>query len=191
MYQNPILDFLANPYFLISLGFWIGASLLVYLFRNRRGTFEFLFPFLFMARTRRFNRLLKRIGQRWPRFWKVFWTIGIFVSFAFMIFGFWLFTTNLIALVVNPKIENAIAPIIPGVTVNFQLIFYLILPILFVITIHEFGHGVAATAEKIEVKSTGIVVAGAFFIVGFGAFVSSQMIEQLEEGFIHDQQKCG
>lgn len=171
MYQNPILDFITNPFFLISLGFWLVVIILVRLFRNRRGLFEYIIPFLFMARTRRFNRLLARIGQRWPRFWKVFWTIGIFVSFSFMIYGFWFFTTNLIALIVNPKIENAVAPLIPGVTISLPFFMYLIIPMLFVITIHEFGHGVAATAEKIEVKSTGIMAIGAFFIVGFGAFV--------------------
>ncbi|HMF30259.1 MAG TPA: site-2 protease family protein [Candidatus Lokiarchaeia archaeon] len=115
--------------------------------------------------------MLTKIGQRWPRFWKAFWTVGIFVSFAFMIYGFWFFTTNLISLIVNPKIENAVTPIIPGVTIDFSVFVYLILPILFVITVHEFGHGVAATAEKIEVKSSGVFAVGAFFIIGFGAFV--------------------
>ncbi len=125
-----------------------------------------------MARTKRFNRLLTRIGQKWPRFWKVFWTIGIFVSFAFLIYGLWFFTTNLFTLIFNPRIENAIVPLIPGVTIDFfDFLTYLIIPILFVITIHEFGHGVAATAEKLELKSTGFFAAGAFFVIGFGAFV--------------------
>ncbi|OLS13848.1 MAG: membrane-associated Zn-dependent protease [Promethearchaeota archaeon CR_4] len=98
--------------------------------------------------------------------------MGIFVSFAFLIYGLWYFSSNLFSLIVSPRLENAVIPLIPGVTINFlDFITYLILPVLFVLTFHELGHGVAATAEKLEVKSTGVFAAGAFFLVGFGAFV--------------------
>lgn len=125
-----------------------------------------------MARTKRFNRLLTRIGRKWPRFWKVFWTIGIFVSFAFLVFGLWYFATNLFALIINPRLENAVVPLIPGLTIDFlSYVTLLVIPILFVITLHEAGHGIAATSQKVELKSTGVIVAGAFFPILFGAFV--------------------
>jgi len=172
VYQNPVFDFISNPYFLFSLIFWLAMFLVVFIFKKKRASFEFFFPFFFMARTKRFNRLLTKIGQKWPRFWKAFWTVGIFVSFAFLVYGFWYLTSNLFTLIFNPKIQNAVIPLIPGVTIDFfQFITYLILPILFVVTLHECGHGVAATAEKLELKSTGVLAAGAFFLIGFGAFV--------------------
>ncbi len=178
LFQTSLFDILqsllTSPYFWFSVIFWVGMFLVVYIFKKKRASFEFFFPLLFMARTKRFNRLLTRIGQKWPRFWKVFWTIGIFVSFAFLVYGLWYFSQNLFALIINPnpRLENAIVPLIPGLTIPFlNYITYLIIPILFVITLHEAGHGIAATAQKIELKSTGVIVAGAFFPVLFGAFV--------------------
>jgi membrane-associated protease RseP (regulator of RpoE activity) len=81
------------------------------------------------------------------------------------------FTANLIDLIKSPSIENAIAPLIPGVTIDLPMFSYLILPILFVVTVHEFSHAMAAEADNVNVTSTGIFGAGVFFIVGFGAFV--------------------
>ncbi|MHA2182679.1 MAG: site-2 protease family protein, partial [Promethearchaeota archaeon] len=98
-------------------------------------------------------------------------TIGIFVSFAFTIYAFYFFFTNLINLIIDPRIEQAIVPIIPGVTIDLPLLFYLILPLLFILTTHEFAHGIAASADGLDVKSTGVLGAGLFFIIGFGAFV--------------------
>ncbi len=172
LYQISLVDIVTNPYFLFSLVFWVIMFLVVKILKKKRASFEFFFPLLFMARTKRFNRLLTRIGQKWPRFWKVFWTIGIFVSFAFLVGGLWYFTTNLFALIINPRIENAVLPLIPGLTIDFlSYMTYLILPILFVVTLHEAGHGVAATADGLELKSTGVLALGAFFPVVFGAFV--------------------
>ncbi|MHA1871654.1 MAG: site-2 protease family protein [Promethearchaeota archaeon] len=111
------------------------------------------------------------MGNKYPRVWRLIWNIGIFVSFSFTIYGFYFFFNNLMELFKAPSIENVITPLIPGVTVKFSIFSYLILPILFVITIHEFSHAMAAEADGIEIKSTGIFGSGVFFIIGFGAFV--------------------
>ena len=71
----------------------------------------------------------------------------------------------------NPKIENAVTPLIPGVTVSLPLFMYLILPILFVMTTHEFAHGIASSTDGVEVKSTGVLGVGLFYLIGMGAFV--------------------
>jgi membrane-associated protease RseP (regulator of RpoE activity) len=62
---------------------------------------------------------------------------------------------------------NALAPIIPGVTISFETFILLIIPLALAIVIHELGHGVIAAVEKVKVKSTGLFLA----IFLFGAFV--------------------
>jgi membrane-associated protease RseP (regulator of RpoE activity) len=126
---------------------------------------------LVMFKTKKLNNLIKRLAKKAPKFWKVFWTIGIFVSFSFTIFALYFLFTNFINLIVDPRIEQALVPLIPGVTVNLPMMFYLILPLLFIITTHEFAHGMSANTDGVDIKSTGVLGAGLFFIVGFGAFV--------------------
>ncbi|MCK4686682.1 MAG: site-2 protease family protein, partial [Candidatus Lokiarchaeota archaeon] len=165
------LDFFFNPWFIISLIFWILVALLAYLLRNRKEAAYLFFPLLAMFKTKKLNNLIKKISRRAPKFWKIFWTIGIFVSFGFTIFAFYFFFANFINLIINPRIEQAVVPLIPGVTIDLPLLFYLILPLLFILTTHEFAHGIAASVDGVDIKSTGVLGAGFFFIIGFGAFV--------------------
>ncbi|MFW9973504.1 MAG: site-2 protease family protein, partial [Candidatus Odinarchaeota archaeon] len=139
--------------------------------RHKKEAYYLWFPLLAMFKTRKLNKFIKRVGSRAPKFWKTFWTIGIFVSFSFTIYAFYFFFTNFINLIINPRPEQAIVPLIPGVTINLPTLFYLILPILFIMTTHEFAHGISASADGVDVKSTGVLGAGIFFIIGFGAFV--------------------
>ncbi|MFX1389669.1 MAG: site-2 protease family protein [Promethearchaeota archaeon] len=166
-----ILGVILNPWFIISLIFWIFVLLLVRLLRNRKESYYLWFPFLAMFRTKKLNNFINRVGKKAPKFWKTFWTIGIFISFSFTIYALYFFFTNLINLIFNPRPEQAIVPLIPGVTVELPLLFYLILPLLFIITTHELAHGISASAEGVDIKSTGVLGAGLFFVIGFGAFV--------------------
>ncbi|MFX1303910.1 MAG: site-2 protease family protein [Promethearchaeota archaeon] len=168
---DVILDFILNPWFVLSLIFWLIVLLLVYLLRNKKGAAYLFFPLLAMFKTKRLNNFIKKISRKAPKFWKYFWTVGIFISFGFTIFAFYFFFSNFINLIINPSIEQAIFPLIPGVTINLPMFSYLILPILFILTTHEFSHGIAAGADGVEIKSTGVLGAGLFFIIGFGAFV--------------------
>ncbi|MHA2283320.1 MAG: site-2 protease family protein [Promethearchaeota archaeon] len=171
LFNNPLLDFLLNPWFILSLSFWLMVLVLVYLLRKRKGATIIFFPLLAMFKTKRLNTFIKKISKKAPKFWKIFWTIGIFISFAFTIYAFYFFFTNFINLIVNPRPEDAIVLLIPGVNIDLPLLFYLILPLLFIVTTHEFAHGIAANGDGIDVKSTGVLGAGLFFIIGFGAFV--------------------
>ncbi|GAB4305498.1 MAG: hypothetical protein Kow0069_01350 [Promethearchaeota archaeon] len=168
---TALVSFLTGPFFLLSVAFWGVAYLVARGLRNRPKTVTFLFPFLFMLRTRRLNEFLTRAGRRFKKFWKGLWTIGALTSFGLLFFGVYFFTANLVGLVVNPKIQNVVSPIIPGVTVDFVVFGYLLLPILVNVTIHEFAHAVATTAEGGKLESTGIFGVGLFFVVGYGAFV--------------------
>ncbi len=171
LFNNPLLDFLLNPWFIFSLSFWLIVLVLVLLLRKKKGATYLFFPLIAMFKTKKLNNFIKKISKKTPRFWKIFWTVGIFVSFSFTIYAFYFFFANFINLIVAPRPEQAIVLLIPGVTIDLPLLFYLILPLLFIVTTHEFAHGIAASADGIDVKSTGVLGAGLFFIIGFGAFV--------------------
>ena len=166
-----IIDFLLNPWFIISLIFWVIVLIFVFLLRNKKEAYTLFFPLLAMFKTKKLNNLIQRIAKKSPRFWRVFWNMGIFVSFGFTIYGFYFFFTNIVNLIFQPSIENAIIPLIPGVTIDIPIIMYLLLPLLFIMTTHEFAHGISANIDGVEIKSTGVLGAGLFFLVGFGAFV--------------------
>ena len=160
-----------NPLFLISLAFWLIIAALVYLLKNKKEAIYVFFPLIALLKTKKLNKFIKRISQKAPRFWKIFWTIGIFVSFSFTIFAFYFFFINMINLFTAPRVEYAVTPLIPGVTVDLPFFMYLILPILFVMTTHELAHGISANVDGVDVKSTGVLGAGLFYIIAFGAFV--------------------
>ncbi len=166
-----IVDFLLNPWFIISLVFWVIVFIFVFLLRNKKEAYTLFFPLLAMFKTKKLNKLIQRISKKAPRFWRIFWNIGIFVSFGFTIYGFYFFFTNIVNLFFQPSIENAIIPLIPGVTIDLPVFMYLLLPLLFIVTTHEFAHGISASIDGVEIKSTGVLGAGLFFLVGFGAFV--------------------
>lgn len=166
-----ILNFLLSPWFIISLIFWIIVALFVFLLRNKKEAYSIFFPLLALFKTKKLNNLIKKMGRKRPKFWRIFWNIGIFVSFGFTIYGFYFFFSNVISLIFRPSIENVIVPLIPGVTVDLPFLFYLILPLLFIMTTHEFAHGISASVDGLDIKSTGILGAGLFFLIGFGAFV--------------------
>ena len=167
----PIIDFFLNPWFIFSLIFWLIVLALVYLLRKREGAAYLFFPLLVMFRTKRLNKFIIKLSRKAPKFWRIFWTIGIFISFGFIIFAFYFFFANLMSLILTPSPKNAILPLIPGVTVDLPLLFYLVLPILFIVTTHEFAHGIAASSDGLDIKSTGVLAAGLFFIIAPGAFV--------------------
>ncbi|MFO7796853.1 MAG: site-2 protease family protein [Promethearchaeati archaeon] len=168
---DTIIDFILNPWFIVSLIFWGIVGLMILILRKKKEAYTVFFPLLAMFKTKRLNRFITKLGKKAPRFWKIFWTIGIFVSFSFTIFAFWFFFSNFVNLLISPSITNAITPLIPGVTVDLPIFAYLLIPLLFIVTTHELAHGIAATADDVEIQSTGVLGAGIFFLIGFGAFV--------------------
>ncbi|MFO8019455.1 MAG: site-2 protease family protein [Promethearchaeia archaeon] len=168
---DTVLGFLSNPWFLLSLGFWLIIGVLVYLLRNKKEAIYVFFPIIAMLKTKRLNSFIKKISKKFPKFWRIFWTVGIFVSFGLTIFGFYFFFVNLISLIMEPTVQNVVTPLIPGVTIDIPIFMYLLLPLLFIMTTHELAHGIAATIDDIDVKSTGVLAGGLFFLLGGGAFV--------------------
>lgn len=167
-----VIGFFLHPWFIFSIIFWSLFGMVFYLLRKKKGAVLVFFPFIAMLRTKRLNRFINKLGKKAPRFWKYFWSIGIFLSIGFTILGLYFFSYNLVMLLIRPQEENAITPLIPGVTVEIPFFLeYFIIPILIIMTTHELAHGISACAEDVEIKSTGIMGAGLFYIIGLGAFV--------------------
>jgi len=124
-------------------------------------------PFILMARTRRFNNLLDRLGRWHPRAWRILWSGFVAVCFFFSVAGFLLLFRNLLAFFFAPSSAEPVVPLVPGVTMSFSFFAMLLLPLIISVVVHEMAHGVAARADEIPVKSAGLF---AVFIL-FGAFV--------------------
>lgn len=168
---DSIINLISSPFFIISALFWIIAYALMSALDKKREHILLFFPFYAIFRTKKLNEWLRKIGQKYQKFWRIWFTIGVFVSLGFMIYGIYFFINNLIELWVAPKPENSITPMIPGVTVNLNVFSYLILPLLFIITFHEFSHAMASESDGLKIKSTGLLGAGLFYIILPGAFV--------------------
>jgi membrane-associated protease RseP (regulator of RpoE activity) len=121
-------------------------------------------PFMLMIRTRRLNDFLTRVGKRVPR---VFFNVGIVVGFAGMLFGFWMFGTNLLNFFLVPEQAGGVVPIIPGVTITGLPLVYMLIGLAVALLTHEFAHGMASARDGIPIKSAGLL----FLFVLFGAFV--------------------
>ncbi|MHA1792933.1 MAG: site-2 protease family protein, partial [Promethearchaeota archaeon] len=176
---NTLLNFILSPFFLMSLLFWVGILVLIFVLKafKKSKALSVFFPFLVMLKTKRLNKFIRKIAKFNLKIWKIIWTIGIFVSFSFTIYGLYFFTSNLFKLIFTmsvgetPSPETQVIPLVPGLTINFDTFTFLIIPILFVITTHELSHGISANVDNIPVKGTGVFGLGLFVVIGFGAFV--------------------
>ncbi len=125
---------------------------------------------LFIRKTKRGVELLDRIARVSPRFWKIFGSVGVIVCFGGMIYGFNYLLTSLL----KPSGMPTISLVIPfpskepafGYGYIGVPFWYFILGVMSLIFVHEGLHGVIARAEKIKIKSVGLllllVIPGAF-----------------------------
>ena len=130
---------------------------------SKRG-FEAGTPLLIVIKTKRLNDFLTRAGRRIPR---ALFNFGILCGFLGMIFGFWLFGTNLWNFLFKPESAGGVVPIIPGVTITGLPLVYMIIGLAVTLLTHEFAHGLAASRDNVPIKSSGLL----FFYVLFGGFV--------------------
>lgn len=156
-----------NALWYYAIGFaviWIVA--LVFKSKLVNHGVEVNFPTL-MWKTKRLRGVINRLANISPRFWKWFMNVGIVVSFAAMAIMTYLLLDSLSTITQTPSVSL----VIPGVEVPGSPIFipflYGIIGLATVIIVHEFSHGILARAEKINIKSIGLLL----FAVLPGAFV--------------------
>nr|MBA4404762.1 hypothetical protein [Nanoarchaeum sp.] len=139
------------------------AILAVLIYRDRKNI-EIKY-ILVIKRTKRFRDIIDKIARKSPIFWKIIGTIAIIICLFYMIQGVYILFT------IQPAVQFVLPTLAatgssgPG---------YILIPFWFwVITIfsilvpHELFHGIMARAEKIKLKSVGLLLLAIFP----GAFV--------------------
>lgn len=120
--------------------------------------------FVAMWRTKRLLGFIDGLAARGRRFWKVYGDVGIVLGFAGMVYVFYaLLTTAMKTLQTGGK-QAGVQLVIPGLTIP---LWYGIIGLIVVMVVHELSHGVVARADRLPLKSVGLVL---FFIIP-GAFV--------------------
>ncbi len=127
-----------------------------------------------LLRTMRGKDFIKKIASK-KRFWKAFGSFGIVFCFVLMIlmviiliWQAWTvlgFTPEQRAAIPGPEI----ALVLPGINpiLPLEYIGYILLALVVAIIAHEFSHGILTFAQKLKVKSLGII----YLVVPIGAFV--------------------
>ena len=136
-----------------------------------------------LLRTSRGKRFIKKISEK-NRFWKAFGSFGIVFCFILMILMVFIlvwqawtvlgFTPEQRAAIPGPEI----ALVLPGINpiLPLEYIGYILLALVVAIIAHEFSHGILTFAQKLKVKSLGIL----YLVVPIGAFVEPDE-EQLKK----------
>ena len=153
--------------FKFTILFYSLVLLLVYLNRKK---FDVHGKFVFLYRTKFGIGLMNAIASKSSGLVKFLGSIGVIAGFAGMIFTFIVVLALAYKLLLNHQAAGA-SPVIPGLPIaGTGIIFPLItgwLVLFVIILVHEFSHGIVASAHKIKIKNSGI----AFFGPILGAFV--------------------
>lgn len=134
-----------------------------------------------MFRTKKFNNFIDKIAGVSRGFWSYLFDVGLLVCFGILAAALLMFGINIInyiqiILVDSGTLPNPVTPLpdpvplvpaIPGFSISFRNLPYFIVAILIAAALHELAHGIAARAENVTVKNTGLL----FFFIFFGAFV--------------------
>ena len=161
-----------DVYLLSVLAF---VAVVAYLIWRDRKHIEWSYGVLFMRRTERFKALIGAIANVSPRAWKVISTMAVFVCFGAMAYGLWLIfgvAANVAAGLIHVPGLQFILPTYSAVGTSGPG--YILIPFWFwLITIaailvpHELSHGIITRAEKLRLKSVGLLL----FAIFPGAFV--------------------
>lgn len=139
------------------------AILGILIYKDRKNIdFKFI---LIMRRTKRFRNLIDRIAKISPLFWKIVGTFAILICFFYMLQG------TYILFIFQPQVQLVLPSLSSEVSVEEWYIgipFWTWIIVIFSILVpHELSHGIIARAEKIKLKSVGLLL----LVIFPGAFV--------------------
>jgi len=158
-------------YTLSVIVFFVFLGILIY--RDRKNIdFKYI---LFMRRTKRFTNLIDRIARVSPLFWKIVGSVAVFICFIAMGYGTYILiqTAYLVytGVITQPGLQIALpipssqTSVGPGfIGIPFWI---WIITVAIILIPHEAFHGVIARAQKIRLKSVGLLLLAIFP----GAFV--------------------
>jgi membrane-associated protease RseP (regulator of RpoE activity) len=142
--------------------------LIVYINRKK---FEVHGKLVYLYRTKIGISLMNFMAEKARRLVKLLGYFGIVIGFIGMILTFILILSLTYKLLMNEPGAGGASPVIPGLPIaGTGLVFPLItgwIVLFIIILVHEFSHGVVASAYKIRIKNSGL----AFFGPILGAFV--------------------
>lgn len=160
---------MAEPYVILLTLFAVGVAIYIasLLLPLERYGLE-VTPIYMLYRTEKFNDLLNRVARKYQKFWRNFANIGVAVAGIEMSLAIYFLAINLYRFLYAPRDASPLVPVLPGVTISFRWLPYILIAISLAGLIHEMAHGILAFLEKIPVKSGGIRILAFIF---FGAFV--------------------
>ena len=159
-------------YYTLSVLIFFGI-LAILIYRDRKNIdFKYI---LFMRRTKRFTNLIDRIASISPFFWKVIGSIAVFICFITMAYGTYILiqTAYLVytGVITQPGLQIALPIPSSQMSVGPGFIgipFWIwIIAVAIILIPHEAFHGIIARAQKIRLKSVGLLLLAIFP----GAFV--------------------
>ncbi|MDG6224395.1 MAG: site-2 protease family protein [Candidatus Thermoplasmatota archaeon] len=155
--------------FLAVIVIWSVAIILLDRFKFlERYNMSRIWAVVLMWRTEKGKGLIEKMASP-KRFWDAFAVIGLFILFIGMLSMFLLIFASTLTVILAGFTKTISAKevlVLPGINPYVPLIYGLI-GLIFAVVVHEFSHGIQATANKIKVRSLGIL----FFIVPIGAFM--------------------
>lgn len=155
--------FMLDLYFISVIVFFIIIA--TWLYKDRKNV-EIKAYFIFMRKTKKFRNTIDKIAQKSPKFWKVVGTLAIIACFYYMFQGTHMLITNSYQIFSGQITESGLKLIVPSPTSAASTgQGYIAIPFWFwIITIacilipHELSHGIIARAEKIKLKSVGVML---------------------------------
>lgn len=159
---------------------------LLIIFKIFRKKFEVQGKVFVLYKTNLGIKLMDKLAKKFPKTLNVFGYISVITGFIGMTAAFIFILYETLKYIFVPNTEAALAPLLPGVTINSSLpvlsFWHWILAILVVATVHEFSHGVYARLRKIKIKSSGFAFLGPIL----AAFVEPDE-KQLKKKPVKDQ----
>jgi membrane-associated protease RseP (regulator of RpoE activity) len=165
MFEMPDAYFMSVVLFFAVLG--------VVIYRDRKNV-EF-HTVVVMRRTERFRNLIDKIANISPRFWRIAATLGILMAVYVMVYGIYLLLKTSGMIISGAIKQPALQLVLPSPSATgaagpgyFLIPFWFWMIIIGAILVpHEMMHGIIARAEKIRLRSVGLLL----LIIFPGAFV--------------------
>jgi membrane-associated protease RseP (regulator of RpoE activity) len=155
------------------LALLLGLMVFMYFTRKRLQVNSFLKIFYFcMYKTKLGMKAMERIARKHENLLKKSGYVMIAVGFI----GMLLMIEELVrgALLILRSTESLTVGVVLPIEakgVFYVPFFYWIISIMFIMVVHEFGHGLVARAHKVKITSTGLAFLGAIIPIIPGAFV--------------------
>ena len=177
--------------FIILFTMWTIASLLAKVFKlEERGII--VYPLVVIIKSKTFKGFIEKESLRRGKFWSNYGRISpiiaiflILIAVMYFIFNIYYLLQRTIIFTAGVPVGSPLVPIIPFITVDIDIMLYLLLASAIAIIPHEVAHGVIAVRNGIELKSAGF-----FIILGaiFGGFVEipEDYYEKLLEEDVED-----